>query len=272
MLLRTTSTVPITSSLAFSSRSCPSRLVVAMASEKVPSNAPLSSLSNAPDWNEYHNRWERMWVETDSPAFDMHFANRAFVKALEAGGAAQGKRGFVPGCGRGYDVIEMVKQGATTAVGLEISHTAVMAAEEYRDSPDSAIDSTVAAKAIFVQGDFFAGPSSSSSSSLSSTFDLGYDYTFFCAIHPNMRKAWGESWARWIHPGGTLYTLMFPCAQGPEAPPGEGPPFQVRPEDYHAALESAGFKLETLEDVPPHLSVEKRAGREKIARWTRQSD
>ena len=233
-----------------------------MASEKVPASEPLSS-----DWNEYHNRWERMWTETASPAFDMTFANRAFVQALEAG-AAQGKKGFVPGCGRGYDVIEMVKYGAITAVGLEISHTAVTAAEKFRD--ESGLDSSVAAKAIFVEGDFFAGPSSSSSTS--STFDLGYDYTFFCAIHPNMRKAWGEGWAKWIHPGGTLFTLMFPCAQGPEAPPGEGPPFQVRPEDYQAALESAGFKLESLEDVAPNLSVEKRAGREKIARWTRQVD
>lgn len=41
-------------------------------------------------------------------------------------------------------------------------------------------------------------------------FDLGYDYTFLCALHPDMRKDWATAWAQLLRPGGYLLTLIFP--------------------------------------------------------------
>lgn len=216
------------------------------------------------------------------PGFDLSFSNPAFVELLQTG-AAEGKVCLVPGCGRGYDVVEMVRHGATCAVGLEIAQTAVDSANEWRDKHSGLDHDAMKSKASFHLGDFFTGPSGEENKTTIETtlttlmdearstppFTLGYDYTFFCAIHPEMRKDWGKAWASWLAPGGQLITLMFPCAQGPEAPSGMGPPFQVRPEDYVAALEEH-FTLESVVDIPENLSPEKRKGREKMGKWIRK--
>ena len=39
--------------------------------------------------------------------------------------ATAGKRVFVPGCGRGYDLVALLAAGAEEAVGLELAPTAV---------------------------------------------------------------------------------------------------------------------------------------------------
>lgn len=45
---------------------------------------------------------------------------------------------------------------------------------------------------------------------LQGPFDLGFDYTFLCALHPDMRRDWAPAWGRLLRPGGLLLTLIFP--------------------------------------------------------------
>ena len=96
---------------------------------------------------------------------------------------------------------------------------------------------------------------------------MGFDYTFLCALHPDMRAGWGPAWARSLRPGGQLVTLIFPVDA---ALPQQGPPWPVTPELYKELLLPAGFDLQSLEAVPPERSHPKRAGREFLGVWRRQ--
>lgn len=41
-------------------------------------------------------------------------------------------------------------------------------------------------------------------------FSFAFDYTFYCALPPSMRKQWGARYAEVIRPGGILVCLAFP--------------------------------------------------------------
>jgi hypothetical protein len=72
-------------------------------------------------------------------------------------------------------------------------------------------------------------------------FDIGYDYTFLCALHPDMRTAWAAGWGRHLSPGATLVTLIYPVDPSREGTP--GPPWPVTPELYQQLLLPAGGLL-----------------------------
>eukprot|EP00242_Pyramimonas_sp_CCMP2087_P009158 CAMPEP_0198206694 /NCGR_PEP_ID=MMETSP1445-20131203/10226_1 /TAXON_ID=36898 /ORGANISM="Pyramimonas sp., Strain CCMP2087" /LENGTH=242 /DNA_ID=CAMNT_0043879475 /DNA_START=238 /DNA_END=966 /DNA_ORIENTATION=- len=210
------------------------------------------------DRDAYHSRWESMWAPglVAGQAFDAGASSGALLHALETGLVdVRDKTCFVPGCGRGYDVASMAKKGASAAIGLEISTTAARDANTYLAGCDG-VDSD---KAKVVEGDFFK---------FADTFDVGYDYTFFCALHPTMRADWAVTWGRLIKPGGMLVTLIFPV----DPPRDDGPPFCVHPDNYTAVLPPNGFENIYLEKVPEDISHPKRAGREFLGIWRRKLD
>ncbi len=118
-------------------------------------------------------------------------------------------------------------------------------------------------QATVIEGDFFTFTPDDGQG-----FDIGFDYTFLCALSPEMRADWGGSWHRILRPGGLLVTLIFPVDADVDR---EGPPWPVSPELYKTLLlENDGFVLKSLEKVPDEQSHEKRAGREYMAVWERQ--
>ncbi|KAL4959265.1 S-adenosyl-L-methionine-dependent methyltransferase [Aspergillus stella-maris] len=164
------------------------------------------------------------------------------------------KRALVPGCGRGYDVVALALHGFD-AYGLEISSTAVSEARSYAEEQVKApsaynyagteygleaqsalVAGSSGGKARFVQGDFFEetwleatheGMGSGTGRDdigNSGKFDLIYDYTFLCALHPSRRSDWAERMAELLWPGGFLVCLEFPMYKDPDAP---GPPWGV---------------------------------------------
>ena len=116
------------------------------------------------------------WPHHPSQAFDAGRAAPALSNLLSSGGlAAPGKRVLVPGCGRGYDVIEFVGKGASLAVGLELAPTAQQAASQHL-AAQLGKEGEGQRWQVFA-GDFFRWEHPSSTS-----FDVGYDYTFmWCA-------------------------------------------------------------------------------------------
>ncbi len=64
----------------------------------------------------------------------------------------------------------------------------------------------------------------------------GYDYTFFCALHPDMRPDWAAAWARFLKPGGILKCLIFPVEPERQT----GPPWHVDPQIYESLLSKNG--------------------------------
>lgn len=215
------------------------------------------------DWNEYDNRWDNLWKAGVKPGerWDQGFTHRMLKHLLENKEVnVSGLRTLVPGCGRGYDVVQFAASGAASSTGLEVSPIAVSEARSY-------INSLVGMDAIkesahIVEGNFFTYEDPAGA------FDVGYDLTFFCAMHPTMRATWASSWARLLKPQGLLVTLCFPV--DPSKDPNMGPPFAVTPELYTEFLTAAGFVCERLTQIPEEMSHPSRAGKEWLGLWRRQ--
>ena len=136
--------------------------------------------------------WAQLWDNGDFLPWDRGLPNPALVDLLSerqdligtcfkgnASGAKERKKAFVPGCGRGYDVLLLASFGYD-AYGLEVSEKAVQNCiqEQSTNGLNYPIqdESAGAGKAVFLLGDFFGndwthkvlgGP----------VFDLVYDYT-----------------------------------------------------------------------------------------------
>lgn len=149
--------------------------------------------------------------------------------------------------------MSLIKAGATTAVGLELAPSAIPPAiDEVKNQLGEE-----ATKTSVIQGDFFKW------SSPDGGFDIGFDYTFLCALHPEMRQDWAKAWALHLAPGGKLITLIFPIEEDGRI----GPPWPVQPKLYEDLLLPLGFKLVHMEAVPEEQSHPGRGGRENIAVW-----
>ncbi|KAL4987122.1 S-adenosyl-L-methionine-dependent methyltransferase [Aspergillus falconensis] len=162
----------------------------------------------------------------------------------ESGTRKRRKKALVPGCGRGYDVLTLALHGFDT-YGLEVSATAVSEARAFAErelsSPQASnyggkFDRERArhigvGNVQLVQGDFFADTwTENETLGLDlgkdgyGKFDLVYDYTFLCALHPAQRTRWAERMAELLRPGGMLVCLEFPMYKDPTLP---GPPWGV---------------------------------------------
>jgi methyl halide transferase len=137
-------------------------------------------------------------------------------------------RSLVPGCGSGYDIVSLARfqqglvkngiiQGPSRVVGLDISttcldRTAQVVQEYYRSEIDHQSSSSSSSShrhttsVYLVHGDFFDtstwetrhvfGVDTSQSFDTDElctigSFDFVFDYTFFCALPPSLRKPWG---------------------------------------------------------------------------------
>jgi len=226
---------------------------------------------------KYSERWEIMWQGGSEAyevkggdgrsklqpgqSFDAGCSPPHLVPTIESLGLSLAtKTAVVPGCGRGYDVETFAKYAAS-ATGLEYSPTAVEEAMCYLKGQDNA---------RVVQCDFF-----NHASTVDEKFDIGYDYTFFCAIHPSMRGAWAQSWAELLRPGGTLIATVFPVFPDDKNPfladkEMAGPPWPVVPDDYKV-LEKHGFELVSMSKVADGGSHQPRTGMEWVGVWSKKS-
>ena len=218
---------------------------------------------------EMREKWEGLWGAGLAPGdrFDARGPSPALLARLGGAhggalGGVEGRRVLVPGCGRGYDLAAFMRAGAAEAVGLEISPTARDAAHEYLRG---ALQGALQGKARVELQDFFSEPVFGPEGL--GQFDIVYDYTFFCAIDPQLRDSWARAMARAVKPGGRLAALIFPvdAARGRDV----GPPFAVTPADYEERLHREGFRTEALDDVSGGDSHEGRAGMEKFGIFTR---
>ncbi|KAF5466153.1 hypothetical protein F2P56_016105 [Juglans regia] len=188
--------------------------------------------------------WEDSW-EQDVTPWDLGQPTPVILHLHQTGALPKG-RALVPGCGSGYDVVAIACP-ERHVVGLDISNRAIMKAEELSSSSPNASYFT------FSKADFFTW-------SPTELFDLIIDYTFFCAIEPDMRLAWAKRIHDILKPGGELITLMFPIF------------FNVNDLNlcsYEEVLHPMGFKAISI--VDNELAIRPRQGREKLGRWKRSS-
>nr|CAN68137.1 hypothetical protein VITISV_035654 [Vitis vinifera] len=171
--------------------------------------------------------WEEKWQQGLTP-WDLGKAT-PIIEHLHQAGALPNGRTLIPGCGRGYDVVAIACP-ERFVVGLDISDSAIKKAKE------SSSSSWNASHFIFLKADFFTW-------NPTELFDLIIDYTFFCAIEPDMRPAWASRMQQLLKPDGELLTLMFPISDHTG-----GPPYKVSIADYEKVLHPMRFKAVSIVD------------------------
>ncbi|KAL2834213.1 S-adenosyl-L-methionine-dependent methyltransferase [Aspergillus cavernicola] len=205
------------------------------------------------------------------------------IGSAGAGAGARGrgrerKRVLIPGCGRGYDAISLALHGFDT-YGLEISSTAIQEAEAFAKretvkpqecnfgknySRPGTETETGIGNIHFLQGDFF--DSTWFDSIGCGAFDLVYDYTFLCALHPTQRPFWASRMAELIRPGGLLVCLEFPMYKDPQLP---GPPWGVNGAHWELLAEENGGGFRRVLYVKPKRTFEVGTGTDMVSVWER---
>jgi SAM-dependent methyltransferase len=137
-------------------------------------------------------KWDELWKNDFTPwdrglpnpaLLDLLLTRKDLVKPVtEDESQANRKLAFVPGCGKGYDVLLFASFGYD-AVGLDASPTAIEAcrklAQEEGESYPLQPGVKTRGKITFVYGDFFGGDweKEVTAGRTNSRFDIIYDYT-----------------------------------------------------------------------------------------------
>ncbi|KAG8962659.1 hypothetical protein FRC03_003912 [Tulasnella sp. 419] len=170
-------------------------------------------------------------------------------------------RALVPGCGKGYDAAFLASLGLKTW-GIDLSPLAIEAASSWVATvPEfNKEDSTLAKNVSYHALDFFKFEVPSEK------FSLIYDYTFFCAIPPELREPWGARMSEILRPGGYLITLVYPI----DGPRTGGPPYSLTVELVEEMLTKSDKNAweKVLDEVPLSHS-EGHHGRERMVVWKR---
>jgi len=213
--------------------------------------------------------WRACW-EAGLTGWDLGGPTPVLAAEATAEAVPAGARCLIPGCGGGYDVAALAQGGGggREVVGLDVSEVACDRARA-QCAASSAEGGGAGAGAgggstSIVCGDFFSADLGGAGS-----FDFAFDYTFFCALAPSQRAAWGRRHAELLKPGtGRLLTLAFPIGPDERAadPAVAGPPHTVSVAEYRKALEPHGLRL-VGEPRKSEASVGARAPNELVLWW-----
>ncbi|KXX82479.1 putative thiol methyltransferase 2 [Madurella mycetomatis] len=270
--------------MSTSDDAAPGRLVAHFANrDRQTHNSAWSEL-----WESDHNHiWDR---GKPSPPLVDFISSRPDIIAQLGGGRP---KALVPGCGRGYDVAMLALHGFDV-VGLDVSQKAVDAARTYAEaelSRPSAYNFAEGSEkrqvlgppgtANFVCDDFFqrGWEAKYFAACDDGGFDLIYDYTFLCALLPEMRKDWAKRMRELLRPTGLLVCLEFPLYKDLTAP---GPPWGLLGVHWNLLAEGGDGKVdgsatetdsgrgpfERVAYIKPPRSYEIGRGTDMLSVWT----
>jgi len=193
-----------------------------------------------PDHDPHELEWQRRYEQNDTP-WDKGTAAPPLIRFLQ-GDVITG-RVLVPGCGRGHEVRALALQRDCSAVGLDLSSTAI--AEATRLATEAGIDET----ASFITGDFFQLPAQ-----MIGSFDWLVEHTCFCAIEPRQRPEYVCAAFAALRTGGKIFGIFY---LNPDTE--SGPPFAVSTEELMSLFEP---HFTVLEQWVPEVSFPGRENRE----------
>lgn len=143
---------------------------------------------------------------------------------------------LIPGCGNSYEAEYLLEKGFKNITLIDIAPALVEKLKiKFQSDPNIRI----------VLGDFFTH---------TGVYDLVLEQTFFCAIHPLLRKAYVSKMKDLLDQGGRIAGVLFDKKFEKE-----GPPYGGSKEEYRNLFEN-DFKLQTFE--PCYNSFISRAGSE----------
>ncbi|SPO02436.1 uncharacterized protein DNG_05109 [Cephalotrichum gorgonifer] len=217
-----------------------SRRVHSMTAGGAEGGSKAETPSDDVDPESQSSGWTDLWESDQSDLWDRGQPSAPLVEWIVANGDTlrwedrHRPRALVPGCGKGYDVAMLALHGLDV-VGLEISEKGAEVARAYAETEladphdynfggAESITLGGAGEAQVIAGDFFKRDWEAGAS-VGDGFDLIYDYTFLCALHPNMRKDWARRMEELLSPSGILVCLEFPLFKEPSEP---GPPWPLK--------------------------------------------
>lgn len=193
-------------------------------------------------------QWSERYAEGTTP-WDLGRAHPELESWLaKAGPPAGAGTALVPGCGTAFDAAAIARAGWR-----------VTALDVVPGAPDPAnrqVIEEAGGEVRIADALAFEPPA---------PYQLIFEHTFFCAIEPGQREAWGQLMRRCLAPDGELAALVFPIDRPLDL---GGPPFGYGPADLLAALGS-GFTL--VEDRPVERAVKDRSWEERWLRVRREA-
>lgn len=189
--------------------------------------------------------WEARYQSGDIP-WDMNSPTPELTRLISEGIFTPESTVMVPGAGSGYDALALAQNNCAVSV-VEFAYSACQK-----------ILSAPSPRSISVfQRDFF---SLGSDAYHHERYDFVWEYTFYCAIAPDLRAAYFSMLARLLRRGGLLLGLFFPLDER-----SGGPPFAISKKEIED-LAAPYFSLEFREPV---ASIKPRAGKEILGIFTR---
>jgi len=184
-------------------------------------------------WNQRFASGETPWVLHKIPD-----TLRSFLKRRPTQ-----KRILIPGCGTDHGVIKAFADAGFEITAIDFSPVALAETKKALGTFDGKI----------MQADFFK-------SDFGGRFDLVYERTFFCTMHPRRWPRYAKRVAELLRPGGKLIGIFF---YGTEPEP---PPYPINKTQAKELL-SEYFRL--ICDLKVCDSVPMFAGMERWQEWER---
>lgn len=153
--------------------------------------------------------WQERF-ETQQTRWDRGGPSPQLLRWLDSG-ALQPCRIAVPGCGQGWEVVELARRGFEV-IGLDYTAAAVERAQ--------ALCAQQGVKAQILQADVL-------SYAPERPLDAVYEQTCLCAIHPEHWARYAAQLHAWLRPGGQLWALFMQMPRPSAIDEGviEGPPY-----------------------------------------------
>lgn len=145
---------------------------------------------------------------------------------------------FIPGAGNAYEAVYLLENGFTNVTVVDLAEVAL-------ENLKSKLKNINTSNYHLEKGDFFHHQG---------RYDLILEQTFFCALHPDLRKNYVRHMQQLLKPGGKLAGLLFNRKF-----PFEGPPFGGSKEEYLGLFEP-DFEIEIMEEA--YNSIDSRNGSE----------
>ncbi|KAJ5927617.1 thiol methyltransferase [Penicillium verrucosum] len=211
--------------------------------QKVPGSSRITDHFSERALQDHGSGWSALWDTKDNVLWDRGKPSPALIDLIEQRKdlfqplTANGRRKkvLVPGCGQGYDVVMLALHGFDV-YGLDISKTGISAAQGYAYNElqkpqeynfgEQKSGPTAQGSTTFIKGDFFKSDWEQTALEGGEVqFDIIYDYTFLCALHPDMRQQWSKRMSELLRSDGYLVCLEFPLYKDPTLP---GPPWGLQ--------------------------------------------
>ena len=187
--------------------------------------------------------WNGLYLATDTP-WDIGYASPPLTEYANTL-ADKNLRILIPGCGNAYEASYLLENGFTSVTLIDIS---TVLADRLRNRLANHQQHVKV-----VTGDFFE---------LVDQFDLIVEQTFFCALHPSLRRAYAKKMSELLVPNGKLAGVLFNREFT------GGPPYGGNAEEYRDLFGTL-FTIKTLE--PCYNSIKPRMGSELFFELVKRS-